>query len=281
MTRRGRLLLLLTLGIAGFVRLTASNPLQERSLIELLVLTALNLGTLSILWLLAYRYLNMIAALMAGLMYALSPWAIFFSPSLTLTGVQFTLTAVVALAIVAFRENKGQVLLPGLVLILASAPLLRDFLALPIVRGTENALTYTVQAAAGIGLEQFIGGRAPVEILANVPRPGEVWMLVLGSTLLIGLPALWLRSKLMLTAALLWLGLPIIAYTLFTPSLSPALFVFSLPALCLLAGAGAAWLAALLPGKPYSRMIVLAAFAVVLLSQALWWRGLVRYLTSL
>lgn len=269
------------LGIAAFMRLTAPNPLQDRSLIELLVLTSLNVGTLGILWLFAYRYLNFIAALMAGLMVALSPWALFFSPYLTLTGVQFILTAVIALALFAVIENKGQVLLPGLVLTLASAPLLRDFLALPVVTGTENALVYTAQAAAGIGLEQFVSASRSAEILANVPRPAEVWMLILGSMILIGIPALWFKSKLILTAALLWVGLPMIAFTFSTPALSPALFVFSLPALCLLAGAGAAWLAALLPGKPYSRMIVLAAFAVVLLSQGLWWRGLVRYLTFL
>lgn len=217
-TRRDLLTLLLVMFIAALLRLDAAVNLPA---------LALSLIVLAALWGAAQRYLNPTAALVAGMVYAVSPWALFFSG--------------------------------------------RDlFTPLPVYPGP----VFIGWLAGGLGLETALTAPA---LLAAVPRPGEIWLLLLGGVIVLGIPALWLRSKPLLAGVIAGLALVIVMLALIPAGVALVTLVIALPALSLLAGAGVAWLSRLLPGGRLSRAVILAAVAVVLLSQALWWRGALRY----
>lgn len=225
LTRRSRLVLILTLAIAAFMRL----PLITRPI--LIVVLISNLIALGLIWYIVNRRLNFTAALIFGLMYVLSPWQILYSR----LGLFYDIFA-----------NA-----------LAQKP---------------NPFLFTTWTATGLGIEHVLSPASSINLIASVPRPAEVWLLLIGGAVLLGFPALWFRSRQIFIVVALWVIIPILVAS-FTDYLMPAIFP-----LCILAGAGVAWLIKLMPGKPYSRMIILAAYGVVFLSQALWWRGALRYL---
>jgi hypothetical protein len=227
LTRRSLVVLILTLLVMAYMRLGAPAAVTP----NMVAVVMTHLAVAAALWGIIHRYLNFTAALIFGLMYALSPWAIFYA-----------------------RDS-------------ANYGLLAD-------GNTANPIVYMAWVATGLGVEQVVAPEAAENLLATVPRPGEIWLLTLGAAVLLGFPALWFRSRLFFVIVVLWVVIPILI-GLATDYLVPT----PLP-LCLLAGAGVAWLIKLLPGKPYSRMIVLSAYGVIFLSQALWWRGVLRFLES-
>lgn len=268
-TRRSRLVLILTLVIAAFMRMNASYRVDT---------IGVNLAIIALLWVIVYRYFNFIAAMIAGLMFTLSPWAIWYTGSIV---VYSLLLLPFAPTIYIFVEAKAWMRffrVPLFIFIL--------FLYLVFIRPhyytnstpNVNSLVYAINIMTGLGIENAMGSEQTSKLLANVPRPSEVWLLTLGSATLLGLPALWFKSRRIFAVVTLWISLPILVLALMPQAMRPDHFLPILPALCLLAGAGVAWLIKLMPGKPYSRMIILAAYGVVFLSQALWWRGVVRYL---
>ncbi len=241
---------------------------------------AINLVIIGLLWVIVYRYLNFTAALIAGLMYAFSPWAIWYSqPPLLL--LYSLLLIPFAPSIYIFSETKGL----ARILCIPLFILLMYFYLVIILpsyssgntTSKANPFTYTIDFVTGLNVERAIEPAQAQVLLINVPRPESVWLLVLGSATLLGLPALWLKSRRIFLVVILWIGIPILLLAL-KISFNPEEILPVLPALCLLAGAGVAWLIKLMPGKPYSRMIILSAYGVVFLSQALWWRGVLRYL---
>jgi hypothetical protein len=303
-----------------------------------LFIAALNAAGVGLLWWMAHRYLGRVAALAAGLAYALNPWAILYSRKIWAQDFHtpFLLLAV-ALGLYGFGENKrwaqaaclpvlmfavqihfaawallplylvclwmgrkalsaralffslalaGMTLVPfllGLSSTLQQAP---NRIANAVARSGENlmptpdALIFNARLATGLGLETWVAPQQTAHLLANVPPPVELWLLV-GGLVVTGLIAIWRPPyRRFVPLLVVWVGLPMAVFSITWTRVYPHYFVASIPALCLLAGVGLAWLVSAVPGKPYSRMALLTGFGVLLLTQGLWWRGLLRYLDS-
>jgi hypothetical protein len=277
LTRRSRLVLILTLLIAAFMRINASRRLDD---------IAITLAIIALLWLIVYRYLNFTAALITSIMFTFAPWSLLYAQVGLISIAQMLLLLAFACAVYARIEGKKWGWFISVPAVLAAIPIF-----LVIISGayytksgnvplSPDAFIFTAQVATGIGVENaVVSQQEAVALLTNVPRPQEIWLLLLGGAAILGFPSLWFRARTMFFLISLWVILPILIFTpTWISTIYPTYLTLSLPALCLLAGAGVAWLIKLMPGKPYSRMIILAAYGVVFLSQALWWRGVLRYI---
>lgn len=310
-----------------------------------LFIAALNVIGVGLLWGIAHRYLHPTTALIAGLTYAVSPWAILYSRKIWAQDYHtpFVLLAVL-LGLYGFIEGKRwaqalclPVLLLGLQIHFAAWALLPLWLVLLWVgrrrlswiavlisiilagltllpyltallnllqtdpvrvtnaltsdgRGaglslSSDALTYYARLATGYGLETWIAPQNQADLLNAVPPPPLLWFII-GGFMLIGLlgSVIWQRTRPYAALLLAWVLLPLVLFTPTWTAIYPHYFIASIPAFCLLAGVGVAWLLHLLQTHAqqvimprFSRGIVLAAFCVLLLLQALWWRGALRF----
>jgi hypothetical protein len=144
----------------------------------------------------------------------------------------------------------------------------------------ETALAFTAQLASGIGLETQIAPIAPEAFLANVPPQTQLWAL-LGIITLAGVFLTWTTAyRHMALLLILWALLPLIAFTPTWTDIFPHYFIASLPAYAILAAVGIDWLMRRAPGQPISQTILLTGCCFILLTQALWWRGLLRYVDT-
>ncbi len=145
---------------------------------------------------------------------------------------------------------------------------------------SPDALTYITQLTTGLGMEHAVAPNAPDNLLASVPPPSQLWALF-GGLALLGLAAVWTpRYRAVAPLLSLWALLPLFIFTPTWTEIHPHYFIASIPALALLTGVGFAWLAKRLPGQPISRTVLLSAFAVIALSQGIWWRGVLRYVDT-
>jgi hypothetical protein len=278
--------LILTLLIAGFMRLDSGEIIKGTPL-DILSLI-IDLTTITVLWLIAYRYLSPTAALIAGLMCALNPWIIAFSAMSPIFSLPPLLTILaLSLIVCGFPEKRNWSLFLGIFIGFLAFWGELLFVFFGLVSHPENTLfsnTFSAMfyAVSGSGFERYLNPEQTTLLQLNIPYPAEIWLLFLSSAALLGLPALYFRSRNIFILAILLGILPAFILSLVHWVLAdPLMFIPEIPIFCLLAGAGVAWLIKLLPGKPYSRMIVLSAYGVIFLSQALWWRGVLRYLESL
>ncbi len=143
-----------------------------------------------------------------------------------------------------------------------------------------DALRWTTDLATGIGIETQLTPGEMDDLLRRVPPQTQLWAL-LGAVTLAGFGLIWTtRYRRMALLVLLWVLLPLIVFTPAWTQVFPHYLIASIPALSLLAGVTVGWLARHLPGKPLSRVVILTAFIAILLTQGLWWRGLMRYVES-
>lgn len=323
--------------------------LSPDPLLALYTIMGLNVVGVGLLWLLARRYLGRIVALIAGLTYAVMPWAVFYSRKIWAQDYHtpFVLLALL-LALYGFWEQRPQswrsgrfwaqvtclplllfalqihfaawALLPlyGIVLILgrrqiawralALSAVLAGLVLLPYAIGLAqtlqadpqrvdsalaysdtrsaatlagDALTYSVYMLTGFGLETWIAPAQQAELLEAVP-PTAIWVLLLPLAV-IG-AVIGLRNHQALTLLVLaWALLPALVFLPGWTPVYPHYFVASIPAWALLAALGVAWAARIAQFDPLGRVghtLLLGAFAVLLLTQAIWWRGLLRYLDA-
>jgi hypothetical protein len=312
--------------------------LSNNPLVATMFVALLNVCGVGLLWLLAHRYLSRNAALVAGLAYALNPYAILFSRKVWAQDFHtpFVLLALLlGLYGVVEGKRRAQVLcLPVLVLALqihfaawalfplyvvllimgrgrlswralALSVLLAALCLVPYLIGLSrtleqdpnrisnavnrednglslsgDALTHTAQLATGIGMEQQIVPDETEALLASVPAQAQLWAL-LGALAVVGAVVIWTKPyRQMAVFVVLWAALPLMIFTPTWTQIYPHYFIASIPAYCLLIGAALAWAMKVLPGQPVSQTVVLAAFCVVVLSQGLWWRGLMRYVDT-
>jgi len=308
--------------------------LSSDPLLATLFVAALNVFGVGLLWLLAHRYLGRTVALVAGLSYALSPWAVYYSRKIWaqdfhtpfvlaalllglygfLVGKRWAQVACLPLLVFALQihfaawallplylwllwTGRRRIWWPGIILSLVLAALVlapyaaglaktaerdpsrlqaalepRDGLAL-----SDTALLTLTRFATGLGLETEVAGEDADALLAAVPPQVPLWLL-LGLVAAGGLALIWSpRYRTLAGPVVLWVALPVLVFTLDWTDVYPHYFIAGIPAICLLVGVALDWLSRRAPGQPLSRTIVLTAFAGILLTQFIWWRGLMRY----
>jgi len=325
-----------------------SNPLTA-----IYFVMALNVMGVGLLWAIAHRYFGRTVGLIAGLTYALSPWAVLYSRKIWAQDFHtpFILFGIL-LGIYGFWESQKRserikksgwltnyewaqafalpVLLFGFQIHFAAWALLplygvllwlgwkriswRAFalsiaLSLLVMSpyliglwqtyqqfperlrpdkvGTladEQAafstlsLEYIIYLATGFGLETWVAPKQEADMLANVP-PVALWWII-GGMLILGSGLLYRKIvRPFAPLLLLWAFLPAIALIPQWTGVFPHYFVASIPAFAILAGIGVAWMAQLVP-QPYGRSIILVAYCTLLLTQGMYWRGVLRYVDS-
>lgn len=144
---------------------------------------------------------------------------------------------------------------------------------------TADALRYTAELTTGLGVAEQVAPEQAGELLAAVPPQPQLWA-VLGALALIGLLALWLYDTRLCVLTGAWALVPLVVFSVAWTPVYPHYFVASIPAYALLIGVGLAWLIRRAPGKPFSRVVLLTAFAAILLTQGVWWRGMLRYVDT-
>lgn len=311
--------------------------LTSDPVIATMFVAALNVIGVGLLWLLAFRYLGPTVALVAGLAYAISPWAALYSRKLWAQDLlpPFLLAAIL-LGLLGFLDGKrwAQVVClpvflfalqihfaawallplfvwllwigrrrlwwPGLAASLTLAALVLLPYALGLMRtleGDPNRLANAVESgeavgisaggattlvrfATGLGLEREIAPETSDALLASVPPQPQLWSL-LGVLALVGLVAVWAgRYRSLAPLIALWIGVPLALFSITWTEIFSHYFIALLPALCLCIGVAVDWLLRRLPRQPLVRVVVLTAFAAILLSQFMWWRGLLRYVAT-
>ncbi len=308
--------------------------------VAILFVAALNVIGVGLLWLIAARYVGRNSALIAGLAYALNPWAILYSRKIWAQDFHtpFLLLALL-LGLYGFGEGKRwaqvfclPVLLFALQIHFAAWTLLPVFLWLlwlgrkqldwrattfsvllgiitliPFGIGltqtleqdpnrlsnavnrsnstltiSGDALIYHARFVTGLGLEttpETVASEQAAELLTGLPVPSILWM-VFWVTALIGLIGLIRQRHLFAIITGLWIGIPLLIFTPTWTPIYPHYFIPAIPMLFLLVGAGAAYTAHILPGKAAVRLVIPALIGMILLTQGLWRRGLLRYLDT-
>lgn len=153
-----------------------------------------------------------------------------------------------------------------------------------------DALQYTLYMATGLGVETWVAPHQQADLLARVPVLPALWLLI-ALFAVAGLVALWLRYRRLALFVTAWALLPLIVFTPTWTTVYPHYFTGVIPAFALLAGIGletliglALWIvAAGFSPRPTSRLpraVLLVGFSAILLTQAVWWRGLMRYVDT-
>jgi hypothetical protein len=144
------------------------------------------------------------------------------------------------------------------------------------------ALVNNVRMATGVGLETWVAPEQQAHLLASLPNFQLLWFVAIGLATLAGLIAVWAKPEWRVMSGFvnLWVLAPLVVFTPTWTRVYPHYFTASIPALSLAFGMGvvscSGYLKALLR-FPLTASLVLAVLGLVLLTQALWWRGLLRY----
>lgn len=309
-----------------------------------------NVVGVGVLWAIAHRYFGRQTALIAGLVYAISPWAVLFSrkiwaqdfhtpflliglllaligfleaprrdqpvtPSrgqrlaqifaapVFLIGVQIHFAAVAllpVLAVIVFaglsRIRFSTILISGLFCVAVLTPYaigLTQTLSDDPTRISAAAersdittgltfsldsLTDSLYLITGFGMETWVAPEQQEALLTDVP-PSPLWSLS-GIAALIGLIALFLRRRTLAVIIVVWAFLPPL---LLIPQWTPVYvhyFIGSIPAYALLIAYGVMTIARLVPLQPNGRSVIFIAYIVVLVTQVIWWRGLLRWVDT-
>jgi hypothetical protein len=322
-----------------------SNPMTA-----IYFVMALNVIGVGLLWFIAHRYMGRNVALVAGLAYALSPWAVLYSRKIW---AQEFHTPFILLGILlglygfweASTENRSKwlnshewaqifclpVLLFAFQIHFASWALLPVYAAISLLawkriswraialsavicvlvllpyaigfyqtwqhnpdqvrpsavstlankdeRFSWLSLEYLSYLATGFGMETWVAPKNQSEMLAAVP-PLQLWWIV-GVTIVLGTIRLALKDlRRYAPLLLLWAYLPAISLIPQWAGVYPHYFIASIPALMLLAGLGVDWIAKHVPLKSLGQSIVLTSFALILLTQGIYFRALMRFVES-
>lgn len=143
------------------------------------------------------------------------------------------------------------------------------------------SLRYLSFLGTGFGLETWLA-QSPNEQadMNQTVAPVGIW-LIIGGLILLGTILLgrkhWRPYALLM---LIWAYLPALALIPQWAGVYPHYFIASIPALMLLAGIGVAQIADWVPLKSFGSTLILGAFAFILLTQGLYWRGVLRYVDS-
>lgn len=329
--------------------LVNSNPMTA-----IYFVMGLNVIGVGLLWLIAHRYFGRTVALIAGLAYALSPWAILYSrkiwaqdfhtpfvlfgillglygfweatkrddsdlKSKWLTSHEWSQAWTLPVLLFAFQIHFAAWALlpiyPALVLtqwkriswramfvsiilcILVMTPYAIGFYqtaqanpdqgnieAVSTLASDDSAfsslsLRYLGFLATGFGMETWLVPDNQTDMNQTVTQSG-IWLIIAGMMLIgTGLLARK-RWRLLAPLVLVWAYLPAVALIPQWAGVYPHYFIASIPALMLLTGIGVAQISEIVPLKSLGSTIILVAFAFILLTQGMYWRGVLRYVDS-
>lgn len=322
-----------------------SNPMTA-----IYFVMALNVIGVGLLWVIAHRYFGRTVALIAGLAYAISPWAVLYSRKIWaqdfhtpfvllgillglygfweasperrskwLTSHEWAQLLTLPILLFAFQIHFASwalvpiyagivfvkwdniswraIALSAICCVIVMTPYAIGFYQTALANpdqvnpeavstlADDNAsfsalsLRYLGFLATGYGLETWLAPDTQQAMNDAVSASG-IW-LIIGGLVLLGTGLLfrkqWRSSAPLL---LLWAYLPALALIPQWAGVYPHYFIASIPALMLLAGIGLSQIAKIVPLKSLGSTIVLASFAFILLTQALYWRGALRFVDS-
>ncbi|MGB7340346.1 MAG: hypothetical protein WBC91_15725 [Phototrophicaceae bacterium] len=331
--------------VMGIPFLFNSNPMTA-----IYFVMGLNVVGVGLLWIIAHRYFGRTIALIAGLAYAMSPWAVLYSRKIWAQDFHtpFVLLGIL-LGLYGFWEfNKSErsrwlnrhewaqvwtmpillfgfqihfaawALLPiyaGIVLVkwhniswraIAISILFSVLVMLPYGIGfyqtaqanpdqgnpqavsqlanneaafSSLSLRYLAYLTTGYGLETWLAPNNQA-VMNQAVSPSGIW-LILAGLLIVG-TGLLARKQWRLSAPLLllWAYLPALSLIPQWAGVYPHYFIASIPALMLLIALGVDQIASIVPLKSFGSTIILTAFAFILLTQGLYWRGVLRFVDS-
>ncbi|MDQ7025938.1 MAG: hypothetical protein Q9P44_10305 [Anaerolineae bacterium] len=328
--------------------------LNSNPIVAIFFVMGLNVIGVGLLWLIAHRYFGRTIALITGLTYAVSPWAVLYSRKIwaqefhtpfilfglllgiygfwesakrsdietqsrwftrqewaqvfslpvLLFGFQihfaaWALTPLYAVFVwIGFKRISWRAMaLSAIVSFLVLAPYIVGFwqtyqrnpsqvrpsavstLATDDSNFSSQSLEYLLYLATGFGMETWIAPQQQSEMIDTIP-PISLWWII-GGMVILGTILLYRKPMLVFAPLLLiWAYLPAVALIPQWAGVYPHYFIASIPALMLLAGIGVTWIAEIVPLQPNGRSIILVAFAFILLTQALYWRGVLRYVDN-
>lgn len=327
---------------AGVLVMSVPFSLSPDPQFAIAFIMLLNVVGVGLLWLMAHRLFGRTVALVAGLSYALSPWAIYYSRKIWAQDFHtpFILLGLL-LALEGFLRGRRwaqalclPVLIFGMQIHFAAWALLPLFgglliwgrqrvslgaLALSIVlalgtltpyaiglsqtlsddptritdalsRSSEadaalfslEPLRFAAYQITGLGLETWVTPDQPDALLRAVPPPSFLWLLLGALTLLGSVAALERAQRGRGCFVMAWALLPVLIFIPQWTRSYPHYFVASLPAWMLLIALGVDALHRWLPEPPEefrggNRNGLLAVLVLILLTQGLWWRGMLRY----
>lgn len=329
--------------------LVNSNPM-----IAIYFVMGLNVIGVGLLWLIAHRYFGRTAALMAGLAYALSPWATLYSrkiwaqdfhtpfvllgillglygfweatkhseievKSKWLTSHEWAQAWTLPVLLFAFQIHFAAWALlpiyPAIVLIqwkriswraifvsvilcilvmtpyaigfyqtVSANPSQGDLESVARLANDDSAfsslsLRYLGFLATGFGMETWLAPDNQADMNQTVTQSG-IWLIIAGMVI-IGTGLLGRKKwRLYAPLVLVWAYLPALSLIPQWAGVYPHYFIASIPALMLLAGIAIAQISEIVPLKSFGSTMILVAFAFVLLTQGMYWRGVLRYVDS-
>ena len=297
-----------------------------------------NVVGVALLWGLAHRYLGRTVALVAGLAYAVAPYAVFYSRKIWAQDYHTPFVLIgFGLALLGFAEQKPRpwaqaialpvllfafqihfaawALLPAYIVIVLMGREQIDWRALGIsvILGALTLVPYAIgltqalqanparlteafatsSASEGISLTlapvvslfELVTGYGMADILAPAQTsamnqavpPVSLWWILFG-LMLIGIGLLYRqRYRPLAPFLLVWAFLPAFALITGVTDVHNHYFIASIPALILLVAIATDQISRIVPLQPRGQSIVLMAVAVILLTQSIYLRGVLRY----
>ena len=297
-----------------------------------------NVVGVALLWGLAHRYLGRTVALVAGLAYAVAPYAVLYSRKIWAQDYHTPFVLIgFGLALLGFAEKKSRpwaqaialpvllfafqihfaawALLPAYIVIVLMGRKQIDWRALgisvilgaltlvPYAIGLTQALqanparlteAFATSSASGsisltlapvVSLFELVTGYGMANILAPAQTstmnqavpPVSLWWILFG-LMLIGIGLLYRqRYRPLAPFLLVWAFLPAFALITGVTDVHNHYFITSIPALILLVAIATDQISRIVPLQPRGQSIVLIAVAVILLTQSIYWRGVLRY----
>jgi hypothetical protein len=144
---------------------------------------------------------------------------------------------------------------------------------------STDALRWNGLFASGIAVETQVVPGQTLDLLSRTPRLDALWWII-GGLILIGLFVMIWQHHSLVILLMLWVLLPVLIFTPTWTVIYPHYFIGSIPAFCLLAGIGVAFLIQQLSINVVLRYAALAVLSVILISQVFWWRGLLHYVDT-
>jgi len=145
---------------------------------------------------------------------------------------------------------------------------------------TFEPIQHFAYLVTGFGLETWVAPEQQPELLANVPSVSLWWLNLLSFFIGVGFALYMPRYRTLTIIFLLWTIAPFFVFIPTWTPVYPHYFVASLPIMAIFIAIPIKYLTNIVPLGSIGRVIILSSVALILLTQGIWWRGLVRYVDT-